>query len=150
MPDGIAIGEQAYRKLTDAWLSAANDVFAMAGDKHALREFRAAFGRNPAHIRKAVERFPEVWDPNQQSDLFQLLGTIQLSKVKSDLLAAELFDNWNADVDRNYDDLKEAIDEANSNGKPHAKKCKRCQRLDEYLSHRDFVHVAELKAVIDK
>lgn len=28
--------------------------------------------------------------------------------------------------------------------------CPRCQRVDEYIKHREFIHVAELKAVIDQ
>lgn len=32
----------------------------------------------------------------------------------------------------------------------HAPPCPRCRRVDEFIEHRDFIHVAELKAEIDK
>lgn len=32
----------------------------------------------------------------------------------------------------------------------HAQPCPRCQRLDDAIAHRDFVHVAELREAIDQ
>lgn len=106
--DGIILGERVYKKMTDAWLEAAHVVFDLDGDKEALQEFRYAFGRNPSHIKKAVQRFPELWGEDAP-DLFELLATIQLSKVKADGLAVEIFEEWTSKGELDYDDLKRMI-----------------------------------------
>ena len=105
--DGIAVGEKLYRKMVDAWLEAALVSFQLDGDKEATKEFRAAFGRNPKQIIKAVERFPSTFSPDTSPDLFEILAAIHLSRVKSDEDAAVFFDTFKTHKD--YDKLKAAV-----------------------------------------
>lgn len=141
MIDGIELGERCYKKMTEAWLDAASIVFALDGDKKALKEFRAAFGRNPAHIKKAVERFPEVWTEDGGYDLFDILATIHLSKIKDDNKAIDIFEEWTSDTSLDYDRLKFLVKEAttaphtkrNGHGDGDEKTCERCEAVRQYL-----------------
>ena len=135
MTDATALGERCYKKMTAAWIDAASVVFELDGDKAALKEFRVAFGRNPAHIKKAVERFPQYWDPDNDADLFTLLATIHLSKIADDNHALALYEQWVDDVNLDYDALKRMVKEHNAKpAKPKtAQPCERCERVDDAL-----------------
>lgn len=126
--DGIATGERLRRKMVDAWLEVALACFELADDKEALKEFRAAFGRNPKHIIKAVERFPEVWHSETSADLYDLLATIQLSKVALDGDAQLLYRDFQTHKD--YDLLKESVKVVTQHArKPKATLAERCAEI---------------------
>lgn len=55
-----------------------------------------------------------------------------------------------ADMDASSMGDKEFFDNVLAIIARHAPPCPRCQQLDEFIAHRDFIHVAELKAVIDR
>lgn len=131
MKDGTALGEQCYKKMTAAWLDAASVVFELDDDKTALKEFRVAFGRNPAHIKKAVERFPAYWDSDSGADLFTLLATIHLSKIKDDDQALEIYERWVNDVNLDYDSLKAMVKSAHPAKPKAAATCERCATVNE-------------------
>ena len=119
--DGIAIGEQLRQEMTDTWLKSALACFELADDKDAMNEFRAAFGRNPKHIIKAVERFPNIFHADNHPDLFDILATILLSKVKYDIDAVKMYADFCDNKD--YDLLKDCIKEyAAENRAPRAKR----------------------------
>ena len=119
--DGIAIGEQLRQEMTDTWLKSALACFELADDKDAMNEFRAAFGRNPKHIIKAVERFPNIFHADNHPDLFDILAAILLSKVKDDIEAEKMYSDFGKNKD--YDLLKDCIKEYSAeNRAPRAKR----------------------------
>ena len=151
--DGIAIGEQLRQEMTDTWLKAALACFELADDKDAMNEFRAAFGRNPKHIIKAVERFPNIFHADNHPDLFDILATILLSKVKDDIEAEQMYDGYCKNKD--YDFLKDVVKEyAAENRAPRAKrkdadKCERCAEVKKIISAWDDPQCVKAYSAID-
>ncbi len=139
MKDGIAIGTRLHQKMTDAWLETAIICFEMADDKEALKEFRVAFGRNPKHIIQAVERFPEIFDPDANPDLWDILAAIHLSKVKDDIQARSFWDLYQRS--HSYDKMKEAVKAANGD-KP--RKDPLAERIGRHIFNHDIDKAHEL------
>ena len=153
--DGIAIGEQLRQEMTDTWLKSALACFELADDKDAMNEFRAAFGRNPKHIIKAVERFPNIFHADNHPDLFDILAAILLSKVKDDIEAEKMYSDFGKNQD--YDLLKACIKEyAADNRAPRAKRkadaaksCAKCAEVQKIVATWDDSQCVKAYSAID-
>ena len=128
-------GTALYNTIRDAYLEAAA-YCEVETDQDKLAEFRVKFGRNPAHIRQAVRRFPLLFNPDLSPDLFDILAALKLHVEKDDDIAADLYNNIYSKY-RSYEMLcvvirKRAADEKDARpAKPPkpAPTCERCERV---------------------
>ena len=103
------VGLKLYRQMRDTMLQAASECYQNIEDDEWHDEFKVYFGRNPKHIVKAMERFPEIFDPSKEPDLWDILAAIHLSRVKEDEIAAQLFGEYKSEMD--FDALREKVKE---------------------------------------
>lgn len=113
-----------------------------------IDDIKELLERNPAYVANAYNYLPEVID-NATSKKQIIMAWVH-GECKDAETAHELFDIAMSS-NLSIANARKAIREANGKDKPKTgPKCKRCQRLDEFIQHRDFVHVAELREAIDQ
>lgn len=99
-------------------------------------------------MANAARRFKDVI--TETDDWWVLYVAAQFGRIQDDEKSIELFDTalasgWGTGK------IKKAVREANGDGDHKLKmvRCKRCQRLDEIMHGRDFIHKAELYQLLN-